>query len=327
MNRRIRKILSVTVACVLLICPNMIFGYSASESEYIEYNETVDLSGINIVISNGDIETTVSQQQNFIKRIKAKKDKEDLDDYLSRCSEFKKQLFNMILKGNTPTVMNFKTTPMNLIDGVPMPIKKSSDSGLNVFASAYSNEVGETSIHGDGNFTSVVAITVSDIYNDSGERGYLIMSLSEWEQNAIWGNKKYPASGDDFLLVSVPNGMSISSTTFEITYNREITEGSFKGREGKEYTKTDGDGGYIKYNFADDPFGLTQMQSCLLIMECYGHIADFSRTINSYYIHTWKNLSLEIGIEASSDKSVSLSVTPNVDDKSWQCYAYVTFQG
>lgn len=72
------------------------------------------------------------------------------------------------------------------------------------------------------------------------------------------------------------------------------------------------------------------MSSVRLYASSKGNRANYYRTINSYYVHTWKSLSIKVSASASanSDKKygVSLSITPSVSEKSWQVYSYVSFQ-
>lgn len=99
---------------------------------------------------------------------------------------------------------------------------------------------------------------------------------------------------------------------------------------GKDYSSLAGDRNYIAYSVSDDPSGINQMSSVRLYASSKGNRANYYRTINSYYVHTWKSLSIKVSASASanSDKKygVSLSITPSVSEKSWQVYSYVSFQ-
>lgn len=154
---------------------------------------------------------------------------------------------------------------------------------------------------------------------------YDTTTYGAWSENNSIGGKKYPASGDDYILQACPSGFTRRSDSLSIIYNHNK-----KAESGKDYSSLAGDRNYIAYSVSDDPSGINQMSSVRLYASSKGNRANYYRTINSYYVHTWKSLSIKVSASASanSDKKygVSLSITPSVSEKSWQVYSYVSFQ-
>ncbi len=157
---------------------------------------------------------------------------------------------------------------------------------------------------------------------------YIASSWGTWERGSWVGGKNYPASGHDYLLQSVPDSFSRLSHDFSCLYNTsgspDLTSKAYNGTEGKEYTITDGGNTYIKVKLKDDPFGLGRLSMCIL-QTTHRSSSNESRTINSYYVHTWKEMDISVSISAHSSREASLTITPSISENSWQVYSYVTF--
>lgn len=87
----------------------------------------------------------------------------------------------------------------------------------------------------------------------------------------------------------------------------------------------DGGVNYLKCTIYDDPLGVRQNKSFTLECISAGNSSSDYRMINSYYVHTWKSLSIDVSVGVSSNQEVSLNIDPSLENKSWQLYNYVTF--
>ena len=98
-----------------------------------------------------------------------------------------------------------------------------------------------------------------------------------------------------------------------------------EGVNGEEFWRENGDSSYVRYAIEDDPFGIVQNSSFYLSTTSIAPKSNEVRQIASYYVHTWKQMTLSVSVDVSSEKSVTLSLTPSIKDKSWQVYNYVSF--
>lgn len=111
------------------------------------------------------------------------------------------------------------------------------------------------------------------------------------------------------------------SDSLSVTYNNSPTA----GESGDDFWRENGDSSYVRYALEDDPMGIRQCTSFILSTTPYAPRSTAYRQINSYYVHTWKQLSLGVSVSANSEKTVGLEITPSLTNKSWQVYNYVTF--
>ena len=93
---------------------------------------------------------------------------------------------------------------------------------------------------------------------------------------------------------------------------------------------TDGGDSWVKYEVVDDPTGLAQLNTVTLTQTFRAKCTSATKKINSYYIHTWKAVSVSVGGEVGisggePSAGVSLTLTPSISDKQWQLYNYISF--
>lgn len=95
--------------------------------------------------------------------------------------------------------------------------------------------------------------------------------------------------------------------------------------EGEDFHRYAGGDNFVQYSVKDDPLGLSQLKKVYLTSYCYAK-EKTGRRINSYYIHTWKSLSISVtATVGKKDDNTSLSTTPSIKKSNWQCYNYVQF--
>ena len=131
----------------------------------------------------------------------------------------------------------------------------------------------------------------------------------------------YPDSGEDFVLQTSPNTFSRKSDSLNVKYDTSPTTGA----SGDDFWRENGDSTYVRYAIQDDPLGYRQCKSFTLTTVSAGPASSQLRQIGSYYVHTWEDMTLDVSVDASTDKSVTLSLSPGVERNSWQVYNYVAF--
>lgn len=143
------------------------------------------------------------------------------------------------------------------------------------------------------------------------------------------GGHNYPASGNDYILQSTPTSFNHLSHDFTCLYNKssnpDLSSDAYYGTEGSEYSFVNGGSDFLRVDFMDDPLGMSRLALAVLTVNNATTSYNGYRTINSYYVHTWKNMSINVSITSSSSQAVSLSITPSINEKSWQIYNYVSF--
>ncbi|MFQ9514840.1 MAG: hypothetical protein ACLRZ9_03335 [Eubacterium sp.] len=165
-------------------------------------------------------------------------------------------------------------------------------------------------------FTFIIRIGKAD---SNGKYNYECYSSGDWTSNSFTGGEGYPDAGMDYILQAIPKSLTLQKDKLSVSYTH-----NHKAVNGTDYSRCDGGSHYVKYEVKDDPLGLSQMDSCMLVTTCKGKPKN-GRTINSYYIHTWKSLSISVSLSANTKKEVGLTITPSKKNKSKQVWSYVTF--
>lgn len=171
-----------------------------------------------------------------------------------------------------------------------------------------------------GKFALYTTVYRSYSPNSNGNYTYTTSTYGRWTENSFLGGTNYPSFGEDFVLQSTPNTWVRLTDTMEARYD-DATNGS----EGDEFWSLTGGANYVKWGIEDDPLGDRQNRRFTLTCESEGPARTTARMINSYYVHTWKSMSLSVSVNVSSAKEVSLTLTPSIKDNNWQLYNYVSF--
>lgn len=149
---------------------------------------------------------------------------------------------------------------------------------------------------------------------------YVARTFGSWSNSTV-GGANYPDAGNDYVLQASPTTFARNSDSLVATYDHNPAGGS----SGSDFWREDGNESFVRYAIKDDPVGYRQLKSFTMAAIYDAPQSGTTRQINSYYVHTWKSMSLSATVSASSDKKVTLSLTPSILEKSWQVYNYVTF--
>lgn len=328
MNIKTKKRLSIVLAVSSLLSL-LAVSPSAQESEsiYTEIHNQINLENINVSILNSEeLVLSVDEDAGLLKKLKAQENKNKLEKYLKKVPEAKSDVIEE-LKYNSIYAIGYTSAPLTLNkDGNWERIKKEemTQSPLNFLLSAIFPTVSAASgTSSFGNLTLSSTITGGNWVSSEQNYEYDVVTRAYWTDNSAVSGECYPAGGDDFLLTAVPKSMMIKYDSFSLTNNN--------GKLNSDYARMNGGNSFIQYRLADDPLGPAQMKEARLSIRAFGSKMKSLRKINSYYVHTWKQMGIQVSesvdAEVGTDLNlgVGLTITPTIQDKSWQLYSYVTF--
>lgn len=173
----------------------------------------------------------------------------------------------------------------------------------------------------DGNGKFLMYTSISGGYTSvSGGYEYTATTSGRWSNN-ILGGSDYPDAGEDYVFQTSPNTFSRITDSIYVGYDNS----PFKGVANKDYWRENGDATYVRYAIQDDPLGYRQCERFNLTTVSAAPKSSKYRQIGSYYVHTWDEMTIDVTVSVSTDKSVSLDITPGNERKSWQTYNYVSF--
>lgn len=169
-------------------------------------------------------------------------------------------------------------------------------------------------------FSLYTKIQKSSTKNSDGTYEYIARTKGSWSANSFWGGENYPASGTDYVLQSAPNDWVRTSHYMNAYYDNDVD-----GEEGKEYWFSDGGANFLQGHLVDDPWGWRQNESFSMVCRYAANASNSYRIINSWYVHTWSEISIDVSVSVSSKKEVVLDIDPSSTEKSWTLYNYVSF--
>ncbi len=330
----IKKIVKPAVSIILvltLVLSSMIFSFASSNhaNDYQETHEQINFNNLDVAIINGDnIQVSVNSSTPFYKKNKAKKEKEKFDEYIAKHPEVEEELVPELESGEDIACISYTEVPLQLVDDHYERIpEESNNSILGLVAHATSSKGNHPSA--TTNFTLTTSITKGEYNSKKGGYKYTAKTTGTWSSNSIKSGSKYPASGYDYSFQTCP--VVISSSFFTSTYNYK-TNGSASGQKNVNYWLADGGNGWKEYQITDDPAGSAQLKTFTQTSMFYADSTKKTKAINSYYIHTWKSMKVSVSVSGNCGISggepsagIELSITPSIQEKSWKCYDYVSY--
>lgn len=313
MKRKFKSILCLALSAVILNGANTTVFAQENTLEYEETYLYVDFA--NLDISKEQDEWTIIPKNNLSRsaNISAESNIDKLETLIEEFPDVEENLFSEISENKELIGVSFTEVPLILVNDHYERIPVNTNSNVR-----YNNE--ESDQNGKGKFLLYTKITGGTTAVNGGYK-YYASTFGSWSENNILGNSNYPASGDDFVFQTSPSTFSRISDSMSAKYdNAPIT-----GVSGDDYWRENGDSTYVRYGIADDPSGYRQNKSFTLTTTSAGPQSTTTRHISSYYVHTWAEMSVSASISASSKKSVTLTITPSITEKSWQVYNYVPF--
>ncbi len=320
--------LLLIIVLMLTMC-NFYVSATDNDSIYEETHEQINIKHIELNTNNEELSLQV-KDDNVICKYLGGREQQKLSAILEKYPEVESVIFQTLQKGEEVCAIAYTEAPIRIYkDHSERVLKKSKPtilmrvlSAFFPIANAVQTEEGDIAYEAEQNFSFFTMISKQT------DGTYIATSWATWEKGSWIGGSKYPASGYDYLLQSVPDSFSRLKHSFTSIYNTsnnpDLTSGVYTGVEGKEYTISDGGNTYLKVKMKDDPLGLSRLAMCLL-STTQSSSSGGLRTINSYYVHTWKDMDISVSVSLHSNKEALLEITPSISEKSWQLYSYVTF--
>lgn len=307
------KTMSLFLASMMLL--SIIVSASATRLDDAEL-EPSEFQETHFQINFADYNVSVSDNAIYLetKETKVMRGSKSADVSLNKLKEIfeifpdvEENLINDYQGNEDLVAVSFTEVPLIYVDGhyerVPIQSKGYNSSDQN----------------GKGKFLMYTTIS-GGTDSFSGGYKYTASTYGSWKNNLI-GGSDYPDRGDDYVFQTSPNTFSRDSDSFSAYYDTNPTTGV----SGDDFWRENGDTTYVRYAIQDDPLGYRQCRSFSLTTTSAGPKSSKIRQIGSYYIHTWAPMSLDVSVDVSTDKSVTLSLDPEISNKSWQVYNYVTF--
>ena len=323
--KKIIKRVSLVVTLIMIFSGISIPSYAVTTDKYVETHEEINLEHVNISVrNNNQIVAMPDDNVGIINKLKAKRSVEKLNEQMLNNSQVEQFVLDSVLSGEQVGAISYTIAPVTLVDGHWERVEKQPIyNTLAMRAYATSKESG-TSAKGD--FTLYSKVTKDGTRNTAGEYKYVISSFGTWSSTSVLGGENHQASGEDFAYILVPDTMTISANNFLPTYWYKIgNTDKYYGRSGYEFWNHSAYDQYAGYKVVDDPLGINQLHLYTLSTICYGTSTTATRRAYGYYIHTWKELYLDVSLSINIELEPELNFDPSIDDKSWQLCNPISF--
>lgn len=324
MKKRIRlwKGLSLLMAMCMLFGLNTTFlaaDNSVRQTEYLEEHYQVNFKDVDYYIVDGkEVIIEEEESRSFWTRNHIQSEIDMLECALDNSSDMKENLIDNLQEEQELLAVSVAEAPLVFVEDHYERISttEANDNGI----ALASVEFGETQ-NKKSNFYLYTSVSRATKANANGTYEYKTTTSGYWADNSFIGGEAYPATGDDYVLQSTPKGWIRKTCSMTAKYDTNPTTGV----NGSDYWPCAGGESYIKYAILDDPLGWRQNSSFTLSCTTNAKASSSDRMINSYYIHTWASLSIDVSVDITSEKSVSLKIDPSIKNKSWPLYSWVTF--
>lgn len=323
--KKVNKSFLWLMAAILLVSS---FGLTAfaEEEMYTPYEESrgqVDFDNLEVVICGRNrIALSVDESLGWFSRFSGKRELAKAEAFLDENPAVEEALAQEMAEGEGNLMaVGYTIAPLVEVDGHYERVKKENKllnlllAPFTIGASANSRTGGSTRPKESDYF--VMSTTIWD-KNSMPGHDYIARTYAHWTKNSMLSGSQYPAGGDDFVLLAVPGGMTMVSERCQVKY------GTSGYGSSKDYSRVTGGDNWVQFAVVDDPLGPRQLTEVALDGYCKGGVSSATRKVNSYYVHTWKALTISLGFNISAS-GTSLSITPSIEDKSWPLYSYVVF--
>lgn len=339
------KRLSIFLAIVLLLSSfSFLVSAEKPQSIYEETHEQINMKNLKLEKKNDKIEIKV-KDCNFISKKIAKDKKEKLEKDFIKYPQFENTIAKVIDENSELCAISYTEAPLELNeDNELVRVKKRKQSLLlrmlstfTVKADALDMVAGASSpeeTYGDG---KSLFLTTFILKSSTGE--YTSVTYGGWLLGSWTGGSKYPASGKDTIMQTIPTSMFLRSNyDFECQYTKtgedELVD-AYWGKQGTEYTIRDFVDNCTRIEIKDDPLGLDRLYSFkLTTYSTEIEKVNGPRKIYSYYVHTWNVVDATFNLtmtpiydpDSKEDKyEYQFSITPSIKDRSWTVCNTVDF--
>lgn len=295
------------LTCVASVSASGVESNNVMASEYKETHFQINFSDYDVNVSNNTMHLVSKTQMSMSSNTNAEENLDNLAEIFEIFPDVEENLINDYQEDGELFAVSFTEVPLMYVDGhyERVPI---NDRGYDI-----SDESGK------GKFLMYTTI-MGGTEPLAGEYEYYARTYGSWSNNLI-GGENYPDAGEDYVFQTSPNTFARELDQMIATYDGNPTAGV----SGVDFWRENGDSTYVRYALEDDPVGYRQCKNFVLMSKSSGPQSKQIRQIGSYYIHTWAQMALDVSVDISTEKAVTLSINPGLIDKSWQAYNYVTF--
>lgn len=306
-----KRIISISLSILLMMLTCFPVSAAYTKPTYLEEMYQINFTDIDVVKNSvGELTISAKDDLSVMRTTNANNDVAQLLDAIAEFPSIEAHMLAMIEEtGNSLCAISITEVPLAKVDDHYERI--SSNARVSTGSTA----------NGMGKFSMYTLVGVDDS-NDPGI--YVAWTCGSWSKNSFLGGENYPDAGYDYVLQSSPSTFVRYEDSLSVHYNTLSTVGV----EGENFWRENGNATYVRYALQDDPPDARQCDSFILATRSYGPLSNGEyRQINSYYVHTWKQLTISVAVAAgiSPERSVGLEITPSLVDKCWQVYNYVTF--
>lgn len=330
-----KKVFAAILAVTIIVStPCISFASNSKDNitsvEYEEYHDQINFDNLMILVANKkDIIVDVDPAISLLKKFEAKKQKKKYDRYIENHPEAAKELMNAINSSDYICAISYTETPLVYVEDHYERIPKEDSIDTNPFGINASAADKTLSSNPSQRYRLTLKTTITR-RGSSNPYTYYASTSGTWDNSAsVFDGETQPDVGNDFIMQSCPT--VTNSAIFSSTYNYS-TNGSKNGQEGINYFMTDGGDSWVKYEVVDDPTGIAQLKIFSLQQTFKAQTTTTTKKINSYYIHTWEEMSISVSASGNAGTSggkpsagVTLSFTPTTVDKHWQLYNFVSY--
>ena len=303
--------IAIMIGCMPFASAATTVKVSEAEPEYLEFHQQINLENIDLEVTNGEVQASVSSDVPAANKAIYQPEVDDLMEFLDEYDEVADLFKACITKGKDLVAFSITEAPILLEDGHTKRVPVSQSDYF---------EESIASIKGYFALATMVERNPSE--HVGSDLVYYTTTVGAWSKNSFVGGENYPSFGDDWVLQSVPNTWTTSSSYMTAKFDTNPTVGV----EGDDFWEADGGDSYVKYVVRDDPLGWHQNKGFVLECTSAGPVSrGEQRIIHSYYVHTWASMSLDVSVSASSEDEVSLSLSPSLKEKSWSLHNKVDF--
>lgn len=330
---KIKKFLAVFIALVCTISSPYFSVISnaltdCNSKKYEEYHDQINFDTLTVFsVNKKHIVVEIDPSISWFKKAEAKKQKIKYEEYIKSHPESEKELLDSTNSFDQVCVISYTDAPLEYKDDHYERVLKSSNNLSPLFVTASAADLTKNTENPSprGNLTLTTTVIRRGVSNPYTYHAY---TKGTWDNSALSGQNA-PAAGNDFVAQSCPT--VTKSSSFSSTYNYS-TSGSKNGQNGKNYFLSNSGKSWVEYEVVDDPVGLAQLHTFCLTQTFSAKSTSATKKINSYYIHTWKSMSVSVSVGGNAGLSgdepsagVSLNLTPSLSEKFWRLSNFVSF--
>lgn len=275
---------------------------------YLEEKYQINFTDLNVESDGKNL--TLSAKENLSKPRSSNADEsiEKLENIFERFPDVEENLISCMEEDGELLAVSFTEVPLVKVNGHYERVNSASRDA----------SVSDDTEKGDY-FLLYTSISGGDDAYYSGYR-YRVVTYSSWQYVDYAGGSIGQATGDDQVIQACPTTFTRYSNNMTAKYNISPTSGS-----SSDYALEDGGAYWTQYSIVDAPGTQRHLVNCQLETINSAPQSSDNRMINSWYVHTWDEMSVKVTLSAGTSSGVTLNITPESTSKSWKVYNSLSF--